>query len=382
MKDEFIPYGRQAISEADIEAVVEVLRSPWLTTGPTVAAFEQDFARQVEAEHAVSFSNGTAALHGATHAAGIGPGDEVIVPPMTFAASANAVLYQGGTPVFADVCPETLLLDPHQAEARISERTRAIIAVDYAGQPCDYSALRALADRHQLLLIADACHSLGGSWQGRPCGSLADLSAFSFHPVKPMTTAEGGMVTTDNPAFAERLRRFRNHGIDSDHRQRAASGSWYYQMTELGYNYRLSDLQAALGLSQLPRVPEWTARRQQVAARYAERFADQPLIRPLRTQPSAGHAFHLFVVRVPQRDQVFAALRENKIGVNVHYTPVHLHPYYREQLGTGPGDCPVAEAAYAEILSLPIFPGLTDVQIERVADCLIEAVATFNGATA
>jgi perosamine synthetase len=375
MDNQYIPYGRQEISEADIQAVVNVLRSPWLTTGPTVAVFENAVAKHVGTAHAVAVSNGTAALHAAMFAIGIGPGDEVIVPPVTFAATANAVLYQGATPVFADVCPGSLLIDPRQVESKIGARTRAIIAVDYAGQACDYPALQAIARRHNLTLVADACHSLGGSLDGRPCGSLADISVFSFHPVKPITTAEGGMVMTDRLDFADRMRRFRNHGISTDHRQRVSTGVWHYEMIDLGYNYRLSDLQCALGCSQLTRLGEWTARRQQLAARYDVTFAGCPEIRPLEKVAGASHAYHLYVVRVPERERLFVEMREQGIGVNVHYVPVHLHPYYRTHLGTAPGLCPVAEAAYEEVLSLPIFPGLGENQVDRVADALRSAAA-------
>jgi hypothetical protein len=242
-----LPYGRQTIGGDDIAAVVETLRSDWLTTGPKVGEFERAFAAYTGAAEAVAVTNGTAALHAAMAALDIGPGDEVIVPPMTFAASANCVVYQGGTPVFADVDADTLLIDPAEVERRISPRTRAIVAVDYAGQPCDYDALQAIADEHGLALVADACHALGGSDHGRPVGTLADLSTFSLHPVKHITTGEGGVITTNDPELAARMRIFRNHGITSDHRQREQQGSWFYEMTDLGYNYRLTDVQCALG---------------------------------------------------------------------------------------------------------------------------------------
>jgi perosamine synthetase len=362
-----IPYGRQSIDEDDIRAVVETLRSDYLTTGPKVAEFEAALAQVVGAEHGVAVNSGTAALHAAVVAAGIGPGDEVIVPPITFAASSNAVIYAGGTPVFADVSPDTLLLNPAAAAAKVSPRTKAIIAVDYAGQPCDYDALRALCASRNLTLIADGCHALGATWRGRPVGSIADLTCFSFHPVKHLTTGEGGMVLTDNPEFAATMRRFRNHGISTDYRQREAQGAWFYEMTSLGWNYRITDFQCALGISQLRKQPAWLARRRQIAAHYDNAFANFAPVQPLVNAPEAFHAFHLYVVRVPGRDRVFRELRTRGIGVNVHYVPVHLHPFYRERFGTGPGLCPVAEAAYAEILSLPMFPMLTDAQAEEVA---------------
>lgn len=366
VRSQLLPYGRQAIDEDDIAQVVAVLRGDWLTTGPKVEEFENDFAAFVGTKHAVAVSNGTAALHAAMHALQIGPGDEVIVPTMTFAASANAVVFQKGVPVFADVTEGTLLLNPVDVEKRITARTKAIIAVDYAGQPCDYGALRELANRHGLALVADACHSLGGSQQGCSVGSLADLSTFSFHPVKPLTTGEGGMIVTSDADLARRMRLFRNHGITSDHRQREARGSWFYEMTELGFNYRLTDIQCALGISQLKKLPAWIRRRQQIAAFYDEAFADDPTCAPLSVRSDVSHAFHLYVIQLnmsllhEDRAAVFAALRAEGIGVNVHYIPVHLHPFYRREFGTGPGLCPVAEAAYEKILSLPIFPTMTD----------------------
>lgn len=367
-----IPYGRQSIDEDDIKAVVEVLRSDWLTTGPKVQEFEEAFAARVSAKYAVAVSSGTAALHAAVFAAGIVSGDEVIVPAMTFAASANCVVYQGGTPVFIDVDPETLLLDPVEAEGNITSRTKAIICVDYAGQPCDYDTLRTIAQKHSLILVADACHALGGSYKGRPVGSLADLNVFSFHPVKHITTGEGGMVTTGDSDLARRIRIFRNHGITSDHHQREQQGSWFYEMVDLGYNYRLTDLQCALGISQLRKLSSWVARRQEIARRYDAAFAGVPAVKPLITREAVSHAYHLYVVRLDlkqlraTRSEVFTALRAEGIGVNIHYIPVHLHPFYRKRFGTKPGDCPMAESAYEHVISLPMFAAMTDKDVQDV----------------
>lgn len=378
---DFLPYGRQSIDEGDVGAVAEVLRSDWLTTGPKVEEFERAFAEFVGAVHAVAVSSGTAALHAAMFAIGIGPGDEVIVPAMTFAATANCVVFQGGTPAFCDVQKDTLLVDPALVEEKITPRTKAVIAVDYAGQPCDYDELRAVAGRHGIALVGDACHALGATYKGRRVGTLAGLSTFSFHPVKHMTTGEGGMVTTDDAELAGRMRRFRNHGIESDHRQRAERGTWYYEMTELGYNYRITDFQCALGLSQLKKLSGWVARRQEIAALYDKAFAEVPAVEPLARRPGRTHAYHLYVVRLDldrlrtDRNAIFKALREAGIGVNVHYVPVHLHPFYRERFGTGPGLCPVAEVAYERILSLPIFPGMSDDDVDRVVAALAEATA-------
>ncbi len=371
-----IPYAHQSIDAEDIRAVTEVLKSDWITTGPKVHEFEEAVAGFTGAREGVAVANGTAALHAAAYAAGVGPGDEVIVPAMTFAASANCVLYVGGTPVFADVLEGSLLLDPAQVEAKLTPRTKAIMAVDYTGQPCDYDALRAIADRHGLLLVSDAAHALGAEYKGRKVGTLANLTTFSFHPVKHVTTGEGGMIVTDNPAFASRMRMFRNHGISVDARAREERGTWYYEMVDLGYNYRLTDIQCALGITQLRRLPRALARRRAIAARYDRAFADIPGIEPLAVSPDVRHAYHLYVVQVDpdragvDRDLAFQRLREMGVGVNVHYIPVHLHPYYRKRLGTHPGMCPVAEAAYERILSLPMFPAMSDADVNRVIDAV------------
>jgi perosamine synthetase len=375
-----IPYGRQQIDEADVAAVMEVLRSDWLTTGPKVAEFEEAFAHFVGTAAAVAVSSGTAALHAAMYAVDLGPGDEVIVPPITFAATANAVVFQGGRPVFADVDAEALLIDPQQVESKITSRTKAIIAVDFAGQACDYELLRALADRHGLRLVADACHSLGGLYKGRPVGSLADLNIFSLHPVKAITTGEGGVITTNDQKLAQKMRMFRNHGISTDRQQRDARGAWFYEMVDLGFNYRLTDFQCALGLSQLKKLPEWIARRQALARRYGQALAKVPGVKPLGLRPAAAHAYHLYVVRVDSRkpgkdrDAVFRSLQAAGVKCQVHYIPVHLHPFYRQRFATGPGLCPVAEKAYEQILSLPIYPGLTEKDQDYVVASLQKAL--------
>jgi perosamine synthetase len=365
----FLPYGRQTVDEADIEAVARVLRSDWLTTGPMVEEFEKAFAEFTGTAHAVAVCNGTAALHAAMAALGIGPGDEVIVPAITFVATSNAVVYQGGTPVFVDVDPETLLIDPEDVRRKITPRTKAIAAVDYAGQPCDYAALRAIASEHKLVLLADACHALGGAYEGQPVGSQADLSTFSLHPVKPIATGEGGMIVTDNADYAAKMRIFRNHGITTDFRQREKVGAFFYEMTEIGYNYRLSDIHCALGLSQLRKLPGWVRRRQAIAEQYDRAFAGHKSIRPLAKRPGISHGYHLYAVRLaPRLDRaaVFRALRAENIGTNVHYLPVYLHPFYRDRFGLQPGLCPRAEEAYAQLLTLPLFPAMSDADVEYV----------------
>jgi perosamine synthetase len=383
VRTQMLPYGHQWIGDDDVEAVVQVLRSDWLTTGPNVAQFEEAFAAQVGAKYAVAVCNGTAALHAAVFAAGIGPGDEVIVPAMTFAASANCVLYQGGTVIFADVRSDTLNLDPVCVEAAITPRTCAIVTVDYTGQPSDLDELNDLAARHNLKMIEDASHALGATYRHRPVGKLAHLNTFSLHPVKHITTGEGGVITTDDAEMAARLRLFRNHGITTDHRQRETAGSWFYEMLDLGYNYRLTDFQCALGLSQLKKLPVWLTRRRQIAARYTEAFSALPEIEPLTILSDRESSWHLYVIRLNLerlsvgRAEVFRALRAENIGVNVHYIPVPWHPYY-QKLGYTKGQWPVAEAAYERLISLPIFPAISEKDVEDVVAACFKVVVAYR----
>lgn len=365
-----IPYGKQSIDQSDIDAVTEVLQSDFITTGPKISEFEKAVCDFTGAEFAVAVSSGTAALHCAMFAAGIKGGDEVIVTPMTFAASSNAILYCGGTPVFADVLPGSLLLDPAEVIRKITKKTKAVVAVDYAGQPCDYDALRGICSEHGLVLISDACHSLGGAYRKNKVGTLADMTVLSFHPVKHITTGEGGMILTDNSDFAAKMRLFRGHGISTDYRQREEKGSWFYEMVELGYNYRITDFQCALGISQLKKLPNWIIRRQEIAQIYDGAFTGNHAIVPIAKSPEVSHAYHLYVVRIEKgdRNSIFTGLRNSGIGVNVHYVPVHLHPYYRKTFGTGEGLCPVAEEAFKKIISLPMFPGLKNEDLKYVID--------------
>jgi perosamine synthetase len=373
----FLPYGKQEIGDADIKAVVEALCSGWLTTGPRVSEFEKAFAAHCGANEGVVVNSGTAALHCAMRAIGVGAGDEVIVPALTFAASANAALYEGATPVFADVEADTLLVDPTSVVAKITSATKAIVAVDYAGQPADYDALRAIAKDRGIALIADACHAPGATYKNAKVGTLADISCFSFHPVKHLTTCEGGMCTTGDAEMAAHMRRFRNHGIDSDHRSREKAGAHAYDMVELGYNYRLPDVQCALGLAQLSRLTAWVSARQKIAGWYEEALAGLAEVTPLKVHKDRTHAYHLYVVKLAEdidRDRAFARLRAEDIGANVHYAPVHLHSYYRNR-GYGPGLAPVAEAVATQILTLPMFPAMTQGDVARVAGALTRATA-------
>jgi len=383
VRQKLLPYGRQSLDDADIQSVVEVLKSDWLTTGPKVGEFEERFAEWVGARHAVSFSSGTAALHGAAFAAGLAPGDEAITTPLTFCATANCILYQRAMPVFADVSPDTLNLDPGEVSRKLSARVKAIIAVDYAGHPAGLDELGEIAKGQGLILIEDACHALGAEFQGKRVGGIADMTVFSFHPVKHLTTGEGGMVATNDARLAETLRRFRNHGISSEARERQEAGQCFYEMVLLGFNYRLTDIACALGLSQLSKLSANLARRRQIAAHYTAAFRVLPGLIPPSVRAEVNPAWHLYPVRldlaklVVDRAQIFRALRAENIGVSVHYIPVHLHPYYRDQLDHRDGECPVAEAAYERLISLPMFHGMTDADVADVIEAVCKVIANY-----
>lgn len=367
-----IPYGKQTIEQDDIQAVVDVLKSDFLTTGPKIAEFEQTVADYVGAKYAVAISNGTSALHAACFAAGIEPGDEVITTPLTFAASANCVLYCGGTPVFADVDPKTYNIDPEDIQRKITDRTKAIIAVHLAGQPCDMDAIHSIAREHGLIVIEDGAHALGSVYKGKKVGSMSDMTTFSFHPVKPITTGEGGMIVTDNEDFYKKMILFRSHGITRDDSMMTRNdGPWFYQQFNLGYNYRITDIQCALGCSQMKKLDRFLARRKEIVARYNEAFADcDNIITPYQLSDTES-GWHLYIVQVKKCDrrQVFENMRENGIGVNVHYIPVYMHPYYQEH-GYENVHCANAEEIYSHIISLPLYPGLTSEQQDYVIDTL------------
>ena len=378
-----LSYARQSVSEDDVQAVTAALRSDWLTTGPAVDDFERAVASVVEARHATAVNSGTAALHAAVFAAGIGSGDEVITSPLTFVASSNAVLYQGGVPIFADILPVTLNLDPAEVAARVTSRTRAVLPVDFAGQPCDLDRLGEIARAHRLLLIEDAAHALGANHRGRPVGSIADLTTFSFHPAKLITTGEGGMVTTDRDDLATKLRRFRNHGLETDFRERAARRAPYSKMVDLGYNYRLTDVQSVLGLAQLARLEQFLKRRTDIAERYTAAFTTVAGISVPYVAAHVRHAWHIFPILLDidqltvDRDTVLAALRAENIGAVVHYVPAYWHPYY-EALGYRRGLCPRAEAAFERIVTLPMFPAMTDGDVDDVVTALRKVLGYYR----
>lgn len=375
VRETMLPYGHQVVDESDIRAVTDVLKSDWLTTGPVVEKYEGAIAGRTGARNAVAFSSGTAALHAAAFAAGIGKGDEAITSPITFAATSNCILYMGGKPQFADISAGSCNIDIAEIEKKITSKTKALIPVDFAGQPADYDEINSIATKNGLVVIEDAAHALGALYKKRPVGSIADMTVFSTHPVKNITTGEGGIVTTNDKKLADKLRSFRSHGISSDARQRAQQGTWFYEMNELGFNYRIPDILCALGKSQLEKLEKFIRRRQEIADRYDDSFKDMPEVEPLHCLKEREPARHLYVLRFdPDRFQVgrgeiFDALRAEGIGVNVHYIPVYFHPYY-QRLGYKKGLCPIAEEQYEKMITIPLWAGMTD----RDAGDVIKAV--------
>jgi UDP-4-amino-4,6-dideoxy-N-acetyl-beta-L-altrosamine transaminase len=382
-----IPYGRQSITDADIEAVVAVLKSDYLTQGPSVAAFEKAFAEYIGVQYAVAVANGTAALHLAALALDVNATSRVITTPITFAASANCVRYCGGEVVFSDIDANTFLLDVNKVRALLETHPKGyfqgIIPVDFAGNAVDLEAFRKVADEFGLWIIEDACHAPGGYFidsenQKQKCGNgnFADLSVFSFHPVKHIATGEGGMITTNNKALYEKLLLLRTHGITKDASKfkndadEVSQGAWYYEMQELGYNYRLTDMQAALGVTQLTRADKGLDRRRAIAKRYDEAFKNTNIITPLSHE---GNAYHLYVIQTNKRLDLYEHLKANNIFAQVHYVPVHLMPYYK-QLGNKKDDLPVAEAYYEKCLSIPMYHSLTDAEQQFVIDTVLSFI--------
>ena len=371
MPDDFLPLTRPDISEDDIAEVVDTLRSGWLVYGGKTQRFEAEFRKLAGAEHAVAVSSCTAGMHLALLAAGVGPGDEVITSPLTFPATANVIVHAGATPVLADICADDLNIDPAEVERRVTPRTKAIMPVHYAGQPCRMDEILAIARRHGLLVIEDAATAAGAYYRGRPIGSLGDATVFSFYAIKNMTTGEGGIVTTDDAALAEKVASLRNHGLDSNAWNRyAKEGQPFYTVTEPGFKYPFTDLQASLGLGQLRRLREFNEKRTRLAALYGKLFARLPEVETPTVRPEVESNWHLYVVRLREagisRDAFIAALRERGIGTAVHYLPVHYHPYYRERFGFGKGDYPVTEREFERLVSLPLFPLMSEADVERV----------------
>ncbi|MGS2778866.1 UDP-4-amino-4,6-dideoxy-N-acetyl-beta-L-altrosamine transaminase [Robertmurraya sp. GLU-23] len=372
-----LSYGQQFIDEDDIEAVIQTLRSPFITQGPKVKEFEDAVASYVGVNYAVAFANGTAALHGACHVAGISNGDEVITTPITFAATSNAILYCGGTPVFADIDEHTYNINPEDVKKKINENTKAIIPVDFTGQPADMDPIIKLAREKNLVVIEDGAHSLGAQYKRKKVGTQAHMTMFSFHPVKPITTAEGGIITTNSKEYYDQLIIFRNHGITKT-ASSAEQGDWYYEMLELGYNYRLSDIHAALGLSQLKKIDLFLSRRREIVTMYNNVLSDIEGVYLPRQLKDTESGWHLYILQLDKsiikksKKKIFEELRALNIGVHVHYIPVYWHPFY-QNLGYKKGLCPKAENWYEQALTLPIFPGMTDSDVQDVI-CAVQEV--------
>ncbi|RUS43111.1 UDP-4-amino-4,6-dideoxy-N-acetyl-beta-L-altrosamine transaminase [Cohnella sp. AR92] len=383
-RTEMLPYGKQAIDEDDIQAVVDVLRSDYITQGPAIDSFERRVADYVGARYAIAFCNGTAALHAACYAAGVGQGDEVITTPITFLASSNCALYMGARPVFVDIKLDTYNIDPDRLAHAITSRTKAIIPVDFTGQPVEIDRIAELARERGLVVIQDAAHSLGSSYCHRKVGALADMTMFSFHPVKHVTSGEGGVIVTDNEHYYKRLQLFRSHGMTRDTTlMQKNDGPWYYEMIDLGYNFRMTDMQAALGASQMKKLDGFVRRRREIAARYSEAFSDvEGLIVPYQ-HPNAQSSWHLYILRWDEkyfndgRNRAFQALRDRLIGVHVHYIPIYKQPYYRS-LGYSYVDCPNAEEYYQTALTLPLFPSMTDQDVRDVINNVKEVAVILK----
>lgn len=381
IRSKLLPYGHHWIDDKDIASVVEILKSDWITQGPRVDEFERGVAEYCGAKYAVAVSSGTAALHAACAVARISQGDEAITTPITFAATANAIIYCGGRPVFADIKEDTLNIDPGEIRRRISPRTKAILPVDFAGYPAELDEIMAIAKERDLVVIEDASHALGAEYKERKIGSLSDMTVFSFHPVKHITTGEGGMILTNNKEFYEKLKIFRHHGIVGD---KSNKGSWYYEIYKPGHNFRITDFQCALGISQLRKLDHFVDRRREIAAKYNKAFAQmEELITPMEGG-GVKAAYHIYVIQLRTellkvgRKEVFEALRAENIGVNVHYMPLHLHPFYQREFGYKKGDYPKAERYYERAITLPIFPKMSDEDVEDVIEALEKVLAFYR----
>jgi len=383
-RNEFIPYGKHYIDENDIQAVNEVLKSPYLTTGPKAQEFEKKLCELTGAKYAVAISNGTSALHAACYAAGITKGDEVITTPITFAASVNCVLYCGGTPVFADIDPDTWNIDPNRIEEKITAKTKAVIAVDFTGQAVQIDAIKKICNEYNLILIEDAAHSIGTKYNGVSVGAHADFTTFSFHPVKTITCGEGGAILTNNEEYYNKMLLFRSHGITRNEKELThTSYNGYNEQIELGYNYRMTDFQAALGTSQLRKLNQFSNRRKEIVKKYNEAFSQIPEITIQKEIRESDTTRHLYIIRLKSdkikvhRDEIYKALNAENIGLQVHYIPVYFHPYYQE-LGYKKGLCPKAEALYEEIITIPLYYSLSDEDVESVIEAVNKVINYYR----
>ena len=385
VREKPLPYGMQDLDERDIKAVLDILRSNFITQGPKISEFEQKVAKYCGAKHAVAVATGTAALHCACFAAGVTKGDEIITSPITFAASGNCALFLGGKVKFADIKKDTYNIDPKKIEREINKKTKAIIPVDFAGQPCELDEIIEIAKKHKIPVIEDACHSLGALYKNRKIGSISDMTVFSFHPVKHITTGEGGMILTDNDKYYERIKLFRTHGITKDSNYLEKNdGGWYYEMHALGYNYRITDMQCALGIAQLEKLDSFVKRRRDIVEQYNKAFGDMAEITTPYEKPSVKSAYHLYMILLNLnrlkvgRKEIFDALRSEKIGVHVHYIPLHLQPYYKKSFGYKEGDFPVAEDYYTRALTLPLFPRMTDNDVQDVIKAVKKVIRYYS----
>ncbi|WP_096199090.1 UDP-4-amino-4,6-dideoxy-N-acetyl-beta-L-altrosamine transaminase [Bacillus sp. FJAT-45350] len=384
VRDTYLPYGKQEIDDEDIQAIINVLKSDYLTTGPTILQFERAVAEYVDAKYAVAFANGTGALHGACFAAGIQESDEVITTPMTFVSSSNCILYQRGKPVFADIDPRTYNISPLSIKKLITKKTKAIIPVDFTGQPADLDEIQYLANQFNLVIIEDAAHAIGATYKGRKIGSISDMTMFSFHPVKHITTGEGGIITTNNKEYYEKLIQFRSHGITREQNQLSENhGPWYYEMQFLGFNYRMTDLQAGLGISQLKKLDRFIKIRNKYVDMYNKAFQEVKEVTLPYQLANCQSNWHLYIIRLDLeqlkigRKEIFEALQKENIGINVHYIPVYLQPYY-QKLGYKKGICPNAEKLYAEIITLPLFPGMSDSDVRDVIKAVLKVIINYK----
>jgi len=377
MRSEFLPYGLHDIDEEDINAVVEVLKSDWITGGPKIEEFEKKFCEYTCCGYAVAVNSGTAALDIAVASLELPQGSEVITTPYTFVATSNSIIYNNCRPVFADIKPDTFNIDPKKVAEKITGDTKAILCVDFAGQPCDLDELRKIASDNSLHLVEDGCHAVGAEYKGKKVGSISDLTAFSFHPVKHITTGEGGMVTTDDKKLYEKMRMLRNHGINKDSKERfGPKSSWAYDMSLLGRNYRTTDFQAALGISQLAKLDAFIEKRSRIVERYNNAFRGNPVITTPQVGEGGGHAWHLYTILVSgvERNEFFQKMRDKNIGVNVHYNPVYKHSYYKKNFSFNKGDYPVTEDVSSRIITLPLFTKMTNKEIEEVINSTDECI--------
>lgn len=381
VRKDFLPYGHQWIDDDDIKAVADVLKTDWITQGPKVSEFERVVSGYCNAKYAVAFSSGTAALHAGVFAAGVTCGSEGITTPITFVSDGNCILFRGGRVKFADIKKDTYNIDPRKIRERITSKTKVVIPVDYTGQPCDIDEINEIAEKHDIIVIEDATHAIGAEYKNKRIGGLSDLTVFSFHPVKAITTGEGGMALTDNEDYYEKLKVFRTHGITKNHEKlRKNEGGWYYEMHNLGYNYRITDFQCALGISQLKKLDKFIKRRREIVKMYNDTFSDLKEIIIPYEKSDVKSAYHLYVVQLlnMERKKVFDALRAENIGVHVHYIPVHLQPYYKEKFGYREGNFPIAEEFYSRALTLPLFPSMTNEDVGDVIKAVEKVIIYYK----